>query len=536
MTDLSPVRPAPPGLPEWIEPTFRFTPGVDPFGIRALTAGRIIAPLVPGILALSDRARYMSLFTWLLRRYADQHRQPTMAALSSYLLRREYEFALAVRLCPQNCGSSPVGMDRVGPVVSRHPAAYERGESVKSALGGYGLYYRTPMRVFELIRPAGTNLGSEAIPIDVFNRALPRASSVADAFERAVSDTAYVRDYMDADGPIPAEVLVDYASKACLCRLEEFSDERDLLRDVLLEPTDGQPADDVRSRRDALALFLDLLSEGAVDRSDAELRWAIWSAYEGSPAKSAAFRRTITRWAALTALNLVQDGINLLWINAGRQLRKADRGAGLNWADVKSELVALSDIESLDVLGTQVECGPNVAASHWRGAIASATRDYTLREVDLWAVGQRTAISGLALILAVLARSPAAEQMDRDWLRIAGVEGEWQPGLLSVTRYVDEQIAEGCTLGELLARLTEHLVVRAHESNAYSKLPDFTFRWRSEAGRLRFYDHPIDWVVLSDLRSSAMAGLLEDVGFCHRDSTGLHVTADGSALIERVFE
>ena len=79
--DIKLVEPRPAGLPEWIEPTFRFTPWVDPIGLRALTAGRIVAPLVPGILALSDRARYLSLFAWLLRRYADQRRPPTMTAL-----------------------------------------------------------------------------------------------------------------------------------------------------------------------------------------------------------------------------------------------------------------------------------------------------------------------------------------------------------------------------------------------------------------------------------------------------------------------
>ena len=126
---LSAVEPLPPGTPEWIEPTFRFTPGLDPIGLRALTAGRIVAPLVPGILALSDRARYLSLFTWLLGRYADQRRPPTTASLSRYLLRREYEFGVAVRLCPRGCGASPVGMDRIGPAVNSRPTADERNES-----------------------------------------------------------------------------------------------------------------------------------------------------------------------------------------------------------------------------------------------------------------------------------------------------------------------------------------------------------------------------------------------------------------------
>jgi hypothetical protein len=208
-------------MPEWIEPTFRFTPGLDPIGLRALTAGRIVAPLVPGILALSDRARYLSFYAWLLRRYADQRRSPTTAALSSFLLRREFEFGVAVRLCGR-CDSRPVGMDRIGPAMNARPAAFELTESVKSPLGGYGLYYRTPMRVMDLVRLPGTTLGDEATTVDVLNRRAPRALALADAFDGAVGDTAYVREgHIDGDAPIPAEVLTEFGAAACLCRLDE---------------------------------------------------------------------------------------------------------------------------------------------------------------------------------------------------------------------------------------------------------------------------------------------------------------------------
>lgn len=533
MAELSIVEPPVRGLPEWVEPTFRFTPGMDPLGLRALTAARIVAPLVPGILALSERARYLSVFAWLLHRYSEQRRPPTMAALSSYLLRREYEFALAVRLCPRHCGSSPVGTDRARPAVARHETPYQRNESVKSALGGYGLYYRSPMRVLELVRPPGTILGDEAIQIDVLNRGNPRALALVAAFDAAVRDTAYVREYIDSDDPIPEEVLVEYGARACLCRLDEFADERELLRAALLEPSEGQPADDVRGRREALALLLDL-ADGAPVRSDAELRWAVWAAFEGAQGRTAAHRRALTRWAALSALNFVQDGINVLWIDAARRLREQARDGALAWPEVEAALRAAADVGSLEVLGSSVACRADLAASEFAGEVAAVARQHALREVDLWAVEKpQQAIRGLVLILATLARIPT--DGDGDWQRIAAVEGEWQPGLRRVAAEVKARIDEECSVGELLAWLTEHLVLRAHEANAYSKLPDFTFRWRSEAGRLRLYDHPADWDVLADLRTSAMSGLLADLGFGERTADGLRVTADGVALVAEVF-
>jgi len=535
--DVTLVEPRPSGLPEWIEPTFRFTPGVDPIGLRALTAGRIVAPLVPGILALSDRARYLSLFTWLLRRYADQRRPPTMPALSTYLLRREYEFGVAVRLCPRGCGSSPVGMDRVGPAVSRHPDAYERNESVKSPLGGYGLYYRTPMRVMDLVRLPGTALGGEPTPIDVLNRSQPRAVAVADAFAAAVADTAYVRDgHIDSDAPIPAEVLQEYGAAACVCRLDEYMDERDLLRSVYLEPTKGQLTEDVRNRREALALFLDQIANGhPVQRSDSDLRWAVWDAFEKPDLGADARRRVITRWAALSALNFIQDGINLLWVDGGARLRQADRGAGLAWPDVLEVLAGVADAGEVDVLGRALSCSRDTSAAAFRAAVADATGHLPMRELNLWAVKDHRAIAGVVLILATLARTPDPDHADRDWLGVAAIDGSWQPGLLAVSRRVAALIEDGATLSDLVTWLFEHLVLRAHESNAYSKLPDFTFRWRWEAGRLRFYDHPIGWDVLADLRSASMASLLRDLGYCTDVVDGLEVTLDGRALIATVF-
>ena len=533
MQELAVTEPSAPGSPEWIEPTFRFTPGMDPFGIRALTAARIVAPLIPGILALSTRARYLSLFAWLLGRYADQRRQPSLASLSSYMLRREYEFALAVRL--HGCGASPVGMDRAGPAVDHGSDTYDRGESVKSSLGGYGLYYRSAMRALELVRLPGTILGDEAIRVDVLNRGLPRAVAVADAFGSAVADTEYVREYIDADGPIPADVLIEYGSKACLCQLPEFPMERDLLREAVFEPSPGQDVADVASRRGAMALFLHLLATNPVDKSDAEFRWAIWDSFEAPGRSNSAYARVLTRWSALTALNFIQDGINLLWVDGGKKLHEAASSDGLDWAAVEAVLAGLTP-DAVDVLGAHIECGASRPAAGFYGEVARATRGHTMREVDLWAVSaERSAIAGVILILATLARIPRGDEVSDDWRRIAGVEGEWQPGLRSLATHVLARIDDGDSVGGLVTWLVEHLVIRAHESNAYSKLPDFTFRWRSEAGRLRFYDHPIDWVSLADLRSFPMGSLLTDLGYCEKIEGNLSITADGQALVDEVF-
>jgi len=183
------------GIPNWIAPTLHRTAGRDPLALQTITQDRIIPVLLPGILALSRRARYFSFHCFLLDEYARRRMPATNAALSKFLLAREYELALAVEMCPRECGASPVGRDRTGPATAVVRDAYERGESVESALAGYGLYYRSPLAELGLVARAGTLLGENPTPIDVL---VPgsTASTLADSFRSAVAGTDYFKKHI----------------------------------------------------------------------------------------------------------------------------------------------------------------------------------------------------------------------------------------------------------------------------------------------------------------------------------------------------
>lgn len=112
---------------------------------------------------------------------------------------REYEFALAVKLCPRQCGSSPTGANRASPAVAAHPVEFARGESVESHLGGYGLYYRSPLRTLGLVAAAGTLLGESPTPVDVLIPTSTAAKRLAATFADSVGGTRYVVDYIDSD-------------------------------------------------------------------------------------------------------------------------------------------------------------------------------------------------------------------------------------------------------------------------------------------------------------------------------------------------
>lgn len=149
-----------------------------------------------------------------------------------FIKAREWDYGLAVLLCPHKCGSSPVGAQKLRGVVAKS-GPYPRDESVESAFGGYGLCYRSPMAEVGVVARAGTMLGDAPIPIDVLYDTA-RATNLVKSFREAVKDTAYVKAWMLTSEPLPKDELVEYAKVACLCQLRHRAVERDAVHEALL--------------------------------------------------------------------------------------------------------------------------------------------------------------------------------------------------------------------------------------------------------------------------------------------------------------
>src|SRR6266511_2727350 len=348
-----PVPPGVSGIPQWLESTLNVTPGRDPLGLQTITTDRIIPRLVPGVLALSRRARYFSFYAFLIHDYQDRKLSASNNGLSTFMKRREYELALAVELCPAGHANEAVasnGRQRAAPVVSRGTDSFPRNESVDSYLGGYGLYYRSPMIDLGLVAPRGTALreSGEATPIDVLWPKDERARALADSFRAAIADTEYYAHYFASEREIPRDILVDYARVGCLCRLPEFPAERRALRDALLVASPGQPTQDVQRRREAFAYILWLASEDErVVRFDAPFRDRIWGAHEQSKtSNSETLRATGARWAALIGRELAQEGISSLWARVCKVVLAASGPAGIAASPILHTLAQIEEIPS----------------------------------------------------------------------------------------------------------------------------------------------------------------------------------------------
>ncbi len=530
------------GMPQWIEPALHVTAGRDPIGIQTITIDRIIPQLVPSILALSRRARYLSLYAFLLDEYRKQRLPATKPALSDFLRAREYEYALAVQLCPRGCGTKAtavVGKLTAGPVVHRHGDTFPRGVSVESFLGGYGLYYRTPMVDLGLVIPAGSLLGDTPTSIDVLadEPMHQYAATLATTFRDAIVHTAYYREHMRGIAPIPRAALIEFAEHACLCRLGYAPAEQALLQNVLFAPTAQQEPRLVEQRRRSFALLLALTAdENAVAVSDDAFRASVWDQFTAAVSSTEAHATTLAQWAALVAKEYLQEGLSTIWAafcqhGWARQPIDGFTPAALDQL-LRADLLGRG---TLDLFGASVPYSATMPTADFAAAVLQVIAEASLEQIRQRTNADGHAVAGLALILALVDRLPDRVTAMRAWENIGRQRSDHQPGLLGFTRHLADHRTSDPTLGDTVAWLVRRFVLGPHESIAYSKLPDRTFRFRWEQGRLRFYPLSRERFGLTDIRRDAMAWISEDLGLLTRSDAGGELTARGQQFVNEVL-
>jgi hypothetical protein len=539
MASLSIVEEQPrrPAAPSWIEPSLNVTPGRDPLGLQTITLDRIMPRLLPGILVLSQRARYFSLHSFLLSEYQRLRLPLTNNDLSSFVKLREFEYAVAVQLCPRGCGDRPVGMvgkTRASPAVQQNAASIPRQESVESSLGGYGLYYRSPMIDMGLVVPRGSALGDAITSVDVLN---PNGlgPALAEVFRSAIAATSYFREHMLGTAPIPRAALEELAEKACLCRLSDNPEEQALLRRALFEPPAPGYANPTKQRCRSFALLLrELERQPGAAHSNGAFMQAVWDDFLADPAGDGAARRTIAEWAALAAKDWWQESLSSIWSHFLRVAGVRADGLAPDDLDLllRSQLVTASPVNVLERI---VELDPAASTSALAATAATTTADIPLDELRRWAAETDTAAAGLILFFALRSRLPSEASSSAGWLEIGMQSSDRQPSLLQFVYLFERHLEDEPALADTLAWLTRRFIISAHEQIAYSKLPEFTFRFRWEDGRLRLYTLWLGRFHLADIRRAAMSHISEDVGLWQEINGSPRLTPQGVQFIERAF-
>jgi hypothetical protein len=526
-----------PGAPQWIQPSLKVTPGRDPLGLQTITLDRIMPRLLPGILVLSQRARYFSFHAFLLNEYQRRRLPLNNNDLSSFIKLREFEYAVAVQLCPRGCGERPVGMvgkTRAAPAVEEHADAIPRRESVESDLGGYGLYYKSPMIDMGMVVPRGSALGEAITPVDVLDPRGP-GPALADAFGSAIADTSYFHEHMLGTSAIPRQVLEELAERACLCRLPDYPNEQALLRQALFEAPAPGYAEETKQRCRSFALLLrELERESEAAISNGAFMQAVWDDFLAEPAGDGALRRTVAQWAALAAKDWWQESLSSVWSHF---LRVAGlRSDGLSPDELDTVLSAeLVPAGSIQVLGRTFEVTPEISTAVLADSVATGTADIPLDELRGWTAETDTVAAGLVLFFALRSRIPTQASPSAGWFEIGAQSSERQPSVLGFLYRFDRHLEDQPTLAQTLVWLTRRFVINAHEQIAYSKLPEFTFRFRWEEGRLRFYTLGLGRFRLADIRRASMAQISEDVGLWQSIDGIPELTSYGHHFTEQAF-
>lgn len=537
--EITEAPPPAPKLCEWIEPGLREIAGQDPLGLQTITTDRILPALLPGVLALSRRARYFSIYSFLLRRYERSAGQADNAGLDSFIRRREFDLAVAANLCSNpNCNASgAIGNLIARPLVADGPAVYERQPSIKTPLGGYGLYYRSPMEELGLVVPAGwATVDDQPTPIDLLAPA-QRAQLLADAFEDAVAETRWYRDWMHNVDPIPRDVLEELAGRACLCRLGDHPVERAAIRTALLQPPNADRAKSTEQRRRAIALVLEGISrDPAVARSDGAFRADVIGAFNTADVTSPRGQAQ-AQWAAVAMRECAQDAIASIWHHFCRLGLSAQPFEGFTRFELEDFVTrSLFGAGRIEFGSAVVTATSGEGASGWIAELERAVDGLDWEALRRLAAEADDALTGLAVLVLLCSRTPKPEDAGPAWAEVAEVDGEHQPGLRRLVGIVMRQLATEPTVAELLLWFVRTFVVAVHETVATSKLPVSTFRFFWEDGRLRFVDNGIWRFDPSGLRREALAAIAFDLGWWSVvDPDVPSLTDEGRQVIREVF-
>lgn len=549
------------GPPRWIGASLDVKEGRDPLGLQTTTQDRLMPRLLPGILELSRRARYFSFHAYLLDQYRDLRLPADGNSLSTFIKAREWEYGLAVLNCPHACGSSPVGAQSLRRVINQQAPPYPRGQSVESAFGGYGLYYRSPLAELGIVARTGTLLGDVPITVDVLYDT-DRARRLASTFRDAVAASEYATSWMLTTDPIPLDVLVEYARVACLCQLRERPAERDAVHDALFgedpdlaftapnpvghsvggtaepekEDAAVAPGATVTQRRRSVAHYLTLIAaDPRVVDNEGAYREALWS----PPAyRSPEHERVAGQWAGLVAKDVWQDALCSIWsefCRTGLSASLTGQARGLTWDQVRS--IAREMVGGPPAMANDLATADLVSQTAG-GDLTLPDMDVPVNDAPLEALRAATdkidsATSGLVVILELHRR--AAMRTDPGWALASAVRSGWQPSLATVLDALSTHLSQAPTVADTLWWIVHRFVISVHERIAYSKLPENTFRFRWEDGRVRFYNNGIGRFPLAAIRNEPLSLLTWDLGFWRRADDDVELTGRGRAFISETF-
>lgn len=502
----------------------------------SVSSDRILPALSPGINVLTVHPRYWSFYSWVLDDFWAADLPRNRASFVSFYRPREAVFSMACHVCdaPEHAtiAGNVNGSRRISPKVNDSDFD-PQFDYIKEPLGGYGLYYRSAMELTGSLVVASPANG---FPVDA---PTPIGRGLAASFRSAVAGTEVSELFSEGrvSQPIAREALVEFARKACLCKLRVAEAyDLPLLRDLFLHS--GSPAE-VASRGETLRMLLDLstcrqaqeLSQDdfrqlvyfrQLEGSDFEPRQELvdaarrWRVYQGREYFAYVFNRLL-RWVSRRGLAATDGGLTVLpkaelWSlvddSLTRSSKEDDLGLALPTVDAGTRASDLLDglLGELDVSPDADSVWPRSAGLD-EHALYSACREYDQDD-------GRTLVALLAMLLLLRERfglpSRAMEYAKEQVLVAEG--GSLRIGMARFMHQLNQRMLRDLTLGELARWLIEDFVIVQHERVATAKLPDDTYRVRRVGDAVRFFAQESP-AVFNDSRFRALSTTVHELGW-----------------------
>jgi hypothetical protein len=546
--------------PQWIVRMYASKEGRDHLGLGSVSAAQILPTLSPAINVLTYHPRYYSFYAFLLDEFIRRERPASRGAWIAFYRPREFIFSVGAYLRAHQ-RSKPehgqmgniVGGQKTEPLARReYPSYNSQTDYMDSELGGYGLYYRTVMTELELIYLGGRGL---PYPIDVPSE---KGRAMAAAFREAVRDTVYYQAYFDQDtAEVPLEVIHEYIDRACLCQLQHTeTPDRPLLVDAFLH---GGSPEGAAARRATFRLLLDVAwqTEGHAIGEDTFRQLLYFQSAEGGityqPDENVGL--TYRRWRQYQAREYYSFALNAMWNylchwglshqgdirpvpltdfwdhleqaldfdGLARRLNLPPPGirSGSGYEDLLHWLTTLVGVSGM---AFDAACGLNAPVQEHR----------LYRLVNSERHRPEISVAGMMLMLALIyLRFGESNRWQAPEWEIAKIGRNGRLPLHGYIQSLRRRIQSGpVTIHEIAQWLYRDYIILQHQAIANQKLPENTFRFQSEGGRLRFYNLENN-LRFMDSRYHALATMVHELGFCGNLFESAHgLTAEGSRLLE----
>jgi predicted transcriptional regulator len=333
--------------PQWTAEIIENTvAGEDQLGIEG-AAQSYQQEILPGIITVTDHARYYSFYAWILYRFifGKESKRLIKDFRGTFFKRHEMALILSGYLHHSNGNpfSGIVGSGTNNVKVKRFwgtadPVSLDQ-DYFQNKEGGFGQYYRTAMMAMGIIE-------EQEEPRLVY-RLTERGKALAEAYQASISDTKYFQN-LETHGQISQiskQDAEEYAQVGCLCpEAINHGQDRKLLLDTFFRldepPNYNNPH--VR-RRNSLGVALDIVYQAKGQFQRDQLRPALYIG-EYSPGIHYLPANDLTnwvhRWKMVEVRHMFTFGLQCLWAAFLLELRSKTDIKKEDWKNwVQNQLI-----------------------------------------------------------------------------------------------------------------------------------------------------------------------------------------------------